>query len=282
MAEGDVLSGGGAARWGLDNIEWDRFDRAKLDPDIVRIVKAAALVEYNGGVYAHHLCRVFSDDPEFQASARRWGDDEVQHGRALGRWAELADPDFDFAAAFARFKAGFQIDFDRATSRRGSRAGEMVARCIVESATSSYYQALRDLVAEPVLQQICHNIAADEVRHYKLFYHTLGRCLQTEPIGIWRRLRVAVERLAEGEDDELACAYHAANGAAEPYDRRRHGRAYGRRAFSVYRERHVARGVRMILRAVGLAPNTLLARTIARLAWVAFRHYAARLARAAA
>ena len=42
-------------RWTLDDIPWDRFDRNKLDADIVRIVKAASLVEYNGGAYAHHL-----------------------------------------------------------------------------------------------------------------------------------------------------------------------------------------------------------------------------------
>src|SRR6516164_2308711 len=59
--------------WTLDDIPWDRFDRGKLDPDVVRIVKAASLVEYNGGAYAHHLCRVFYDDPDFQRAARRWG-----------------------------------------------------------------------------------------------------------------------------------------------------------------------------------------------------------------
>jgi hypothetical protein len=266
------------ARWTLDDIAWRRFDRAKIDPDIVRIVKASALVEYNGGAYAHHLCRVFGDDPGFQVCATRWGEEEIQHGRALGRWAELADPGFDFAAAFVRFKEDFRIDFDRASSRRGSRAGEMVARCIVESATSSYYQALRDMAEEPVLKQICHNIAADEVRHYKLFYRTLERYLDAEPIGMWRRLWVAVGRLAEGQDDELASAYHAANDAAAPYDRRRHARAYARRAFAVYREPHIARGTRMILRAAGLAPRGPVANAAARLAWAALRYRAARLA----
>jgi hypothetical protein len=267
------------ARWRLDDIAWDRFDRAKLDPDIVRIVKAASLVEYNGAAYAHHLCRVFADDPEFQTSARRWGQEETQHGRALGRWAELADADFDFADAFARFRENLRIDFDRDSSRRGSRAGEMVARCIVESATSSYYQALRDAAEEPVLKEICHNIAADEVRHYKLFYRTLARYLETEPIGIWRRLRLAAGRIAEGQDDELACAYHAANAADEPYDRRRHSRAYACRAFAVYRAPHVARGVRMILRAAGLSSHGRLADAAARLGWIVLHHNAARLAR---
>src|SRR6266478_4474095 len=92
--------------WALDDIHWDRFDRARLDPEIVRIVKAAALVEQNGAAYAHHLCRIFADDPAFQETARRWGEEEIQHGFALARWATLADPDFDFDRAFARFQAG--------------------------------------------------------------------------------------------------------------------------------------------------------------------------------
>ena len=115
---------------------------------------------------------------------------------------------------FDRFRAGYQADFDRTTSRRGSRSGEMIARCIVETGTSSYYSALRDSVEEPVLKEICCNIAADEIRHYKLFSRQLTRCLEHERIGLWRRLRVALGRIAESEDDELAYAYYAANETA--------------------------------------------------------------------
>jgi hypothetical protein len=268
--------------WSLDDIVWSRFERSRVDPDIVRIVKAAALVEYNGSAYAHHLCRVFGDDPGFQASARCWGDDEIRHGEALGRWAELADPEFDFAAAFARFRAGYRIDFDQEQSRRGSRAGEMIARCIVETGTSSYYSALRDAVEEPVLKEICRNIAADEVRHYKLFYRTLLRCLESERVGLFHRLYVALGRLAEAGDDELAYAYYAANETGRPYDRRHCGRAYAWRAFAVYREPHVARGAKMIFKAVGLSAHGPLSRAAGRLAWAALRHRAARLAKTAA
>jgi hypothetical protein len=268
--------------WTLDDIRWDRFDRGKLDPQIVPIVKAASLVELNGGAYAGHLRRVFDGDPGFQASAARWGEDEIQHGQALGRWAELADPEFDFAAAFDRFRAGYRADFDSTTSRRGSRSGEMIARCIVETGTSSYYSALRDAVEEPVLKEICRNIAADEIRHYKLFSRQLARCLEHEPIGLWRRLRVALGRIAESEDDELAYAYYAANETALPYDRRRCSRAYARRALAIVRAHHVERGVAMIFKSVGLTPNTPLARAAARLAWAATRRRAARLAKIAA
>src|SRR5271169_6806475 len=242
--------------WPLDDIRWDRFDRSKLDPQIVPIVKAASLVELNGGAYARHLRRVFDDDPGFQASAMRWGGEEVQHGQALGRWAELADPEFDFAAAFDRFRAGYHADFDSTTSRRGSRSGEMIARCIVEAGTSSYYSALRDAVEEPVLKEICRNIAADEIRHYKLFCRQLTRCLERERIGLWRRLRVALGRIAESEDDELAYAYYAANETAGPYDRRRYSRAYARRALALYKEHHVRHIVAMVFKADGLAPHS--------------------------
>jgi hypothetical protein len=264
--------------WRLDDIPWDRFDRSKLDSEIVRIVKAASLVEYNGGAYAHHLCRIFHDDPDFQRAARRWGEEEIQHGWALARWATLADPSYDFAAAFGRFQAGYRIDFDTDISRRGSRSGEMIARCMVEVGTSSYYSALRDGVQEPVLREICRNIAADEIRHYKLFYRNLTRCLEREKIGAWRRLRVAVGRILEAGDDELAYAYYAANEPTGPYARRHHGRAYARRALALYQQHHVRHMVAMVFKAVGLAPRSRLARAASRLAWRAMRYRATRVA----
>ena len=267
--------------WTLDDIPWDRLDHSKLDQDIVRIVKAASLVEYNGAAYAHHLCRIFHDDPDFQQAARYWGEEEIQHGQALARWAAIADPSYDFEFAFSRFQAGHKVDFNSDASRRGSRAGEMIARCMVEVGTSSYYSALRDGVREPVLKEICRNIAADEIRHYKLFYKTLTRCLERERIGLLRRLRVAFGRIAEARDDELAYAYYAADDTGGPYDRRRHSRAYAKRALALYQEHHVRHIIVMAFKTVGLARSPLV-RVASRLAWNVMRYRAIRLARVAA
>jgi len=121
--------------------------------------------------------RYFTTIAAFQAVAKRLGDEEIQHGQALARWASLADPTYDFAAAAARFTAGFRVDLDPAASVRGSRVGEMIARCVVETGTSSYYTALAEASREPVLRDICQRIAADEFRHYKLFYGTLETLL---------------------------------------------------------------------------------------------------------
>lgn len=251
--------------WTLDSIAWDRFDASKVDLEILRNIKAAALVERNGGDYRVYLNRVFADDPAMIRDVDQWAEEEVQHGMALGRWAQLADPSWDFDAAFARFRKGYQLPLEVTQSIRGSQAGEMVARCIVETGTSSYYSALKDATAEPVLKQICMKIAADEFRHYKLFYDHLCRCLERDQLGRLTRLRISWGRLAESEDDELAYAYFAANAPeGAVYDRKRAMEAYARRAYPLYRPSHVQRAIAMVLKAVGLEPqgrlNTLLTR----------------------
>ena len=97
---------------------------------------------------------------------------------------------------------------------RGSKRGEMIARCVVELGTSSFYSAIRDATAEPVLKEVAGRIAADEFRHYRLFYDILQG--DTEPdLPRWRKLWVAVTRVRESDDDELACAYYCANVPAE-------------------------------------------------------------------
>jgi rubrerythrin len=267
--------------WTLNDIPWEKFDPARVDPDLVRIVKAASLVEYDGEEYARYLCRVFHDDPKFQETARRWGGEEEQHGEALGRWARLADPAYDLDAAFRRFKAGYDSDLDADVSKRGSRAAEMIARCMVETGTSSYYTALAEATEEPVLKAICQKIAADELRHYKLFYATARRYIGVERLGLWARLKVALGRVVESDDDELAYAYYAANHPGEAYDRRRHSRAYAERAYRIYRRHHVERGIAMILKAVGLTANGRLQRLLSAVAWRFLRYRTARFAKAA-
>ncbi len=264
--------------WTLDDIVWDRFDPSKVDPELLKVVKAAALVEKNGDTYTVYLQSIFRDDAEFSDEAVRWGAEEVQHGDALGRWAEMADGSFDFAAAFADFKEKIQLPLDAEASVRGSRVGELIARCIVECGTSSLYAAIAAFTDEPVLKQICQKIAADELRHFKLFYKYHKRYLAAEKVGVWRRMWVAIGRIRETEDDELAYAYYAANHASDgPYDRKIYTRKYIARAYSIYRFPHVERALAMAFKAIGLKPhgrfNMVLAHSSFRiLRWRAKRH----------
>ena len=78
--------------WRIEQVDWDRFDPSKLDPEVVPLVKAAAMVERNGSDYALYLNGVFADDPDFRQAADYWAEEEIQHGDARGKWAMLADP----------------------------------------------------------------------------------------------------------------------------------------------------------------------------------------------
>jgi len=255
--------------WRIDDVPWDRFDPTKLDPEIVSLVKAAAMVERNGIDYGTYLNRVFNDDPDFRAAADRWSLEEVQHGDTLGRWAMLADPAWRFEDAFARYKSGYHLPLlDADNSVRGSRAGELIARCMVETGTSSYYSALADAAQEPVLKEICRLIAADEFRHFKLFYDHMKRYLKRERIGVWRRVMIAAGRIGESEDDELAYAFHCGNTpAGATYEHKQAIAGYMSRAMNVYTYPHMARATAMIMKAVGLPPRGRLYTVAAQAAW---------------
>jgi len=255
-------------QWTLDDIRWDAFDPSKIDADLLKVAKAASLVERNARDYAAYLRSVFDDDPEVLRTIDQWADEEVQHGMALGRWAQMADPGFDFDASFRHFAAEIKLPIDSKVSVRGSRTGEWVARCVVETGTSSMYSALAQAAEEPVLKQICQCIAADEFRHYKLFYTHLRRYMKREKVTLFARARVAWGRAAESEDDELAFAYYAANHRHEgkPYDRETYVARYARRAFQYYRFGHIERAFAMAFKAVGLKPHGWLNRLAATIA----------------
>jgi len=280
MTSGTVYEGG----WSLDDVQWSKFDATKVNPSLLAAVKGAALVEYNAPDYVTYLKRVFKDSgAETLADLERWGEEEVQHGRALGRWAELADPAFDFQDAVARFRAGYKpphFDSAETVSVRGSRRGEMIARCVVESGTSSYYSAIRDSTLEPVLKEIAARIAADEFRHYRLFFETLHR--QDEPdLPFWKKLRVAVTRVSESDDDELSYAYYCGNvsradEAKIPYRRAECARAYNRAITTLYRRHHINKLVQMVAKACGARPQSAMTGFASALLWQALRLRAGR------
>lgn len=194
-----------------------------------------------------------------------------------GRWAQLADPDFDFADSFKRYTDGFHVPTNLSKSVRGSRTGEPLARCVVETGTSSQC-TIRRATTEPVLAELCRRIAADELRHYRTLYELSKQYLQNVRIGLSERVRVVAGRVLETEDEELAHAYPAANGKQGPFDDRRNTLAYTRRAYALNPPHLVDRIVAMLFKVVGLRPHGWLNRTLARLAHRLMRCRANRLA----
>lgn len=261
--------------WTLDEVRWSAFDPSKATPRMIAAIKAAALVEMNAPDYVVYLKRVFHDaGPDVHAAIDQWGGEESQHGRALGRWAEMADPSYKVAEAFDRFRAGYSPEhFQDADSAsiRGSRRGEMIARCVVESGTSTYYTAIKEATEEPVLKEIAGRIAADEFRHYKLFFETLHA--QGEPdLSFWKKLKIAAGRITESDDDELAYAYYCANVPASdtectPYRREFYTKVASSILNTIYRRHHIQKLVQMVAKAVGAAPHGSLAKIAGAVLW---------------
>lgn len=273
------------AHWTLEDIPWERFDAAKVDADLLAVVKTAALVEANAADYVLYLRNVFQGDAAFVAAAEQWGVEEEQHGAALGRWAELADPGFSFEAALADFRAGYSLDLETTTSVRGSRAGELIARQVVETGTSSFYSAIRDATDEPVLKAVAGRIASDEFFHYQLFAKHFRRYQREARLSVWARLKIALGRMQEAEDEELGYAFFAANvlqqNRAADFKAVNYGREYQRRALQLYRKPHIDNAVRMVLRAADLKPNGWLYKLASKLLWRVIAARSASMAKAA-
>lgn len=270
-------------RWTLDRINWDAFDASKVDPETLKAVKAASLVEFNSPDYVSYLSNVFHDDETVQGNIDQWGKEEAQHGRALAAWAKLADPEFDFEESFSRFREIQKIDTEADESLRGSRAGEMIARCVVESGTSSFYTAIKDQTDEPCLKQIVTFMAADEFAHYRCFYEIYKKYEHELP-GKWGRLKVALSRVNEAEDDELAGAFYCGNypaGTEVEYSRKTFADAYQKRALGIYQRQHMDRLISMVSKASGLDPHGWLTTRVQALAWWYMQNQQKKLAKAA-
>ncbi|MDP1723826.1 MAG: ferritin-like domain-containing protein [Alphaproteobacteria bacterium] len=246
--------------WTIEDIDWDKFDPSLVDPQIIPVIKTASLVEYNGRHYAAYLHNIFNDEPDFKELATEWAEEEVQHGVVLGKWAELADPSFSFDASFRKFSDGYQIPLDKTTSVRGSRSGELIARCIVETATSSMYTALTEATKEPVLKQIAQKIAADEFRHYKLFYDHFKVHNKQDKLNFFQRLSIVIKRILESQDDELSYAFYAANNIQTPYNRKASNAEYARLSYQIYKPHHIERIIAMSFKPIGLNPHGKLSK----------------------
>ena len=253
-------------RWDLESIRWDRFDPARVDAGLLALARGACLVEYNADAYTDYLSRVFGDDGALRSRILAWGEEEKRHGLALKGWVELADPDFRFERSLAVFRAAYQpLPEEGCESVRGSRARELVARCIVECGTSSFYSALRDAAGEPVFEQICSLIALDEVRHFNFFRRTLeDRYGPEEALGWLSRFKVVVARMLETSDEELCFAYRAGNFPDEPIERSRikeYSRDHMQRVARLYRPEHFRLGLGLAMKASGIDASQRL-RTI--------------------
>ena len=194
--------------WSVEEIDFKsiQIDRVRRNRTLFYLLTAASFVESGSDTYAGNLAIYYSQVPEAATwLTRHWENEELQHGLALRRYVEHVWPEFDWERGYARFFEEYRqtcaIDnFER------SKVLEMVARCVVEAGTSSYYRALEQVSDEPVLRDLAHRIANDEVRHYKHFLGYFNMLNGHERFGRLKVLVTLIKRLLgiRNEDAKIA------------------------------------------------------------------------------
>jgi len=183
-------------------VDWASIDFNNIDPALVYdndflflTLASASFVEILSEIYAGNLIQFFYDDKEIISwLAECWEKEEVQHGNMLKRYVQTVWPEFDWERSFNAFYQQYSTccTVEQLEPQKGL---ELMARCVVETGTSSFYQALQHYVHEPVLHQILNHIKSDEIMHYNHFRHYFSKYNAIERHGIptlfmtiWRRL----------------------------------------------------------------------------------------------
>ena len=205
----------------LTDFEMHEAPELVADSGLMAILKTTALVESRADKYAEYLHAVFQErDDRWREAIERWNSEERLHGVLLHKLAEAADPAFDFDAAMRCYEASVPYHVCDGRSVRGSIAGELVARCVVEALASTFYRALRESLAPRMPAAAFAALARDEARHYGMFAAML-REEQKGPaaLGRWRRCWTGLRRMTELGDQQIIGAYvavAATKGIREP------------------------------------------------------------------
>jgi hypothetical protein len=193
-------------RWSLDSIDWGAIRRNSAgEPDaLFYFVAAASFIESTTDRYTRNLIDQFSGDDEITSwLERHWLPEELQHGRALRRYVEIAWPNFEWDRVYESFLGEFSA-FCHADGLEPTRTRELASRCVVETGTAGYYTTLSRISPDPVLATISRWIAEDEIRHYKHFYRYFRRYQQTEPENRYAVSRALLNRLRTTDDEDSA------------------------------------------------------------------------------
>ncbi len=202
------ISPGHGHRWSLDDIQFDQIDAASVHADQFLFVTlaSASFVEILAQTYSGNLIAHFRGNAELTAWLEQsWQRDETRHGQALKAYVQTVWPEFDWEQGHQTFRAEYGACCT-AEQLEPQRALELMARCVVETGTSTFYRALQDYVHEPVLHDLIGKIGNDEVSHYRFFRRHFDLANAVDGHGgnaamatVWRRLRAV-----RGEDAYLA------------------------------------------------------------------------------
>lgn len=236
-----------ARAWQATDFEYSRVAPERYDAELWFILRTTALVESRADSYGDYLRAVFATRGQhWRAAIDAWNREEREHGRALRRLCEAGGA-FAFERAMKAYLDGVDYHACDGESVRGSIAGELVARCVVEALASTFYRVLRDSCGDETGRAVLHTLALDEARHYGMFCALLADEQQRAPISLWRRVRVGIGRMLELGDDQILFAAWLVDEASPPrYRRAATALRYDAALYRRYRYEHLHFAARLI------------------------------------
>jgi tRNA isopentenyl-2-thiomethyl-A-37 hydroxylase MiaE len=198
--------------WRLADIDLTAIDRERVrsDETLFYLLATSSFVEIASALYTRNLSAYYaSDEGVLEWLNGYWEQEEIQHGQALRVYVQAVWPEFDWEAANAAFYAEYAA---RCTLEEfePTPALELVARCVVETSTATFYRTVHQYTDEPVLREITGHIKSDEVRHYSHFYKFYQQHHARERVGRSKSMRAIVRRVIEvANDDGLIAFRHA-------------------------------------------------------------------------
>ena len=180
-------------------IDFAHIDRAAVhdNDDLFYLLTSASFIETGSDTYTRNLVEHFDRYPQIADwLEHHWEPEELQHGRALKTYVQTVWPEFDWETAYSAFFDAYSR-LCTVEELEEDRALELVARCVVETGTATYYQTVRDLAPEPVLADLAERIRMDEVRHYKNFYRDFKQLDAERGLSRTRVVGALIRRLDE-------------------------------------------------------------------------------------
>ncbi|HWW04810.1 ferritin-like domain-containing protein [Collimonas sp.] len=194
--------------WKIADLDFSKINIAQVRPDenLFYLVTCASFVESGSDLYTQNLVDYYGDEPEISTWLReQWEVEELQHGQALRAYVEHIWPEFDWQTAYRNFLDEYST-YCKVELLEPSKGLEMVARCVVEAGTATFYSALSRSTDEPVLKDLAARIAKDEVNHYKHFFRYFRRFRQHEGLRRHRIFGALRRRTLEIKNEDSACA----------------------------------------------------------------------------
>ena len=195
--------------WRLEDIAFKTIDAASVRDDefLFLTLASASFVEILAETYSDNLIAHFRADSEIAHWLQQtWQQEEVQHGRALKLYVQTVWPEFDWECAYDAFRTDYSA-LCTVEQLEPRLALELVARCVVETGTSTFYRAVQDYVSEPRLHQLMDSIRADEAGHYRQFRQFFSSYNAIDPQSAWAVIATIWRRMRDVRGQDVYIAF---------------------------------------------------------------------------